>query len=655
MNSEKPNSEWAKLIKQSGLSTGTQSYYVAGWRKWEGFCEQTGLDPVHASWEDVIEFLRSCELTTGQVRSVRAGIAFVYRALGMASPAHDRRVMAEIYGLERYGFEESYGELTWARIVYAQDLYKAWCGRHGLTGSRESGEQVARFLSELAPEYGYGYVHLASVAVSRLLESEGYPTTADHPAVRAVTLELRHRGKDRTAVVGRDVHGGRAEHLERWPRQWEVWCVAEGIDPGDASPDDALRYLVGLEPQRDAARRVSVLSERYEGSSNPFADPAVVAWRKEYARKVRHGELPPVLRRRSMGEGLDVFGVVSDEEIEVPVGLTREEVQRVSNLGMGRVSTDTVWAYGDEWVKFRTWYEARGVPLDKLGVWHVLAYLEELADRKLRVATLRSTVNGLTFGFDQHRFDPNPANSERVTGYLRELDLERKEMAEQMDAIQLSDYATLVESAEEQRPHERSKQAVLRGATDVAMVGVSLDGLLRGKECARAAWKHINRMPDGSGSLLIPESKVDRFGKGDYAYISVPTMGRLDVLRDVKKGFGLAVGSEDSVFGLTVGAMGHRIRSACAYAGLEGRFGVRSCRIGMAQELAKAGFGLSMIMQAGRWTDAKMPWYYIRELKVQESAMAEMHRMLVEGRHDVFGEAKGYDIVSAFHAVKYGR
>ena len=85
------------------------------------------------------------------------------------------------------------------------------------------------------------------------------------------------------------------------------------------------------------------------------------------------------------------------------------------------------------------------------------------------------------------------------------------------------------------------------------------------------------------------------------------------------------------------------------------RFGVRSRRIGMAQELALAGFGLSMIMQASRWTDPKMPRYYIRELKVHESAAAELHRMIAKGSHKVYGEAKGYDIVCAFHVLKYGR
>ena len=38
-------------------------------------------------------------------------------------------------------------------------------------------------------------------------------------------------------------------------------------------------------------------------------------------------------------------------------------------------------------------------------------------------------------------------------------------------------------------------------------------------------------------------------------------------------------------------------------------------RVGMAQDLAVAGFSLPQIMRAARWTDPKMPAIYIRNLK----------------------------------------
>ena len=176
-----------------------------------------------------------------------------------------------------------------------------------------------------------------------------------------------------------------------------------------------------------------------------------------------------------------------------------------------------------------------------------------------------------------HGFEQNLAASEKVAARIKELDMERKEKPEQLDPIRLADYEVLVASAADKRPHESSEQAELRGATDVAMFGMQLDGLLRGNECASAKWKHINRMPDGSGRLLIPESKSSRFGVGEYTYLSQRTMSWLDRLRDLKVACGLPAGLEDSVLGLGVNGMSNHIRMACAYAGLEGRFGVGSC------------------------------------------------------------------------------
>lgn len=232
-------------------------------------------------------------------------------------------------------------------------------------------------------------------------------------------------------------------------------------------------------------------------------------------------------------------------------------------------------------------------------------------------------------------FDQNPAINEKMAAHIKELDMERKEKPERIAPIRLADYEVLVASAAENRPHETSEQAELRGATEVAVFGTMLDGLLRGEECARAKWEHINRTPNGSGILSIPGSKTDPLRKTECIYLSKRTMDRLDRLRDLKTALGLPAASEDLVFGLGVRGLRDLIRSACAYAGLEGRFGVGSCRIGMAQELALAGFELSMILRAGRWNHPQMPWYYIRELKAHESAVAKLHRVIANGTHKV--------------------
>ena len=652
MSANEQGSVGLRLIKASDLAKSTKEQYMRGWRKWEKVCEASGVDAIDASWEDIVMWLRSGALNSGYWRYVRSAIGFVYRALGKSSPCDDRRVKAEIYGAERFGLEESYNPVIWERILYAQNNYRAWCERHAVTDSRDSGEQVARYLRELSDEYAYAHVHMASVSVSRYLEAEGYPSTNAHPAVREVLRDCRKRGSPRR--VGTPWYRKGIRKREGWLRHWNEWCASEGVDPDQASPEAALRYLVSLEPRKDAAKRVGFLSKGYEGVHDPFSAPAVLEWRSEYRKRIANGELPLVRPRKTMSEVVAVFGVPDEPVVDVPKGLTREEVKRASKGGKRHVLPATAERYSQIWAKFRIWFEGREVEVEDLRPLHIKVYLQELAER-LQVASLRTVLNALTYGFEMHGFHMNPAQSRGVASYLKELELDRKERPAQMTPLRLADYDVLVESAAERRPNEGSRSWPLRRATEVALFGTASDGLLRGNECAGARWKHINRMPDGTGSLLLPWSKTDRFGNGEYTYLSRRTLGHLDELRETKAGFGVKVRDDDPIFGMQTATMGERIRASCRYAGLEGSFGVRSFRIGMAQELATAGFGLSMIMQAGRWQDPKMPRYYIRELRVNENAVAELHRMIAEGRHKVSGESKGYDIVSAFHWVKFGR
>ena len=113
--------------------------------------------------------------------------------------------------------------------------------------------------------------------------------------------------------------------------------------------------------------------------------------------------------------------------------------------------------------------------------------------------------------------------------------------------------------------------------------------------------------------------------------------------------------SHDLIFGVGVKRMWSVIADACADAGLVGRYTRDSMRIVAAQELARAGFGLSMIMPAGRWASPEQVKLYIRVITVAEGAMAELQRMLADGRHKFDVNARGYDFMSAIHVVKYDR
>ena len=154
------------------------------------------------------------------------------------------------------------------------------------------------------------------------------------------------------------------------------------------------------------------------------------------------------------------------------------------------------------------------------------------------------------------------------------------------------------------------------------MFGLMFDGMLRGGEAAQARWQDLSRFTDGSGSLLVPFSKTDQFGEGEFTYVSRRSMESLGNLKEVRRSQGLVKPGDDRIFQLGSRELGLHVQGACKAAGIEGRFGTHAMRIGMARELAVA--------------------------------VAELHRMWADGRRRVEREAKGYDVLSTYHAVRYG-
>ena len=75
-------------------------------------------------------------------------------------------------------------------------------------------------------------------------------------------------------------------------------------------------------------------------------------------------------------------------------------------------------------------------------------------------------------------------------------------------------------------------------------------------------------------------------------------------------------------------------------------------RIGAAQELALRGYSLPMIMLAGRWASPDEVYRYIKHIKVQESAMADLQRLLLTDQYRLGPDARGIDVMSNYDLVK---
>ena len=287
---------------------------------------------------------------------------------------------------------------------------------------------------------------------------------------------------------------------------------------------------------------------------------------------------------------------------------------------------------------------------------HVGAYLK-YKSRKCRVATLRSIATGIAMVFDEMKdtlgLEENPVMTGLVHSYLDKLQRRRRERAAQMDPIREEQYQAVIASVMKGLVGEKSGRAELRAARVVALFSVMFDGMLRAEEAEEARRGDLSRRPDGSGRLYVPSSKTDQFGKGEYVYLSRRSMVALDNLAEVRRKHVVVKPKDDRIFQIGTGAMRTMVREACQAAGLEGRFGTHSFRIGMAQELVLAGFGLVLIRRAGRWESPSMPAYYIRGLDVDRMAVAELHRVWAQGGDRVIGDAKGIDVLSTYNFVRF--
>ena len=151
--------------------------------------------------------------------------------------------------------------------------------------------------------------------------------------------------------------------------------------------------------------------------------------------------------------------------------------------------------------------------------------------------------------------------------------------------------------------------------------------------------------------------RITRFDRFDWDRPGVALailLGDSGCLWDAMVSAGIWDEHEERIFPMRRIWISQRIKDAAARLGLAGEYGSHSLRIGMAQDLAVAGFSLPMIMSGGRWKLPEMPAYYIRGLVPEEFAVARLHEMLHRGDDRVERELMPFDILSTYHGLLLG-
>ena len=653
-NTESVLAEGLRLIDESPLS-GTHKWISrTGWTHWVEWCSGNSVDPLDATWEQVLECLDKVQ----RVENVKAALRCVYRARGLASPSDDRRLLAAL-GTARNTSVDSFAPKIRKKVLLHISDYLAWCHVRSRRPAPASAEQVVEFLSSIASLQPYSRVQTANVALSVYLMEQGHPPMGSHPLVVDAL-----RGMRAASVTGKPVARGVGKQAmdlhSRYERQWDEWRDSQGIESGGATAGDVLRFLKGYEHQATAGRRLRSLRASCGDEEPALRSPEVQEWLNLFDARVSRGDAPgnraayvsrvqPVLDEWSSARAAR-----ASAGRRIPVGLTREEVERV-RVGQGRqLEPSTVRNLAYSWADFSGWRESRNIPLESVEPVHIRVYLEESAET-LAVATLWRRVDAIAFGFDEHGFPNNPAVADEVLDFMNDLAAERKEAPTQVDPVRFADLQAILGSAFEPLFRESAARAEVRGVLTVSLLRLMYDGLLRGSEAVRARWRDLSRSVNGTGSLLLPRSKVDKLGRGECTYVSAFALQHLDLLRDLRRFYGKAVGDDDLIFEVSMDVIRSSIHKGCAAVGLEGNFGAHSLRVGAAQDLAIEGFSLPMIMLAGRWKSPAQPGLYIRHITVSDSAMAQLQAMLATEQHRLGPDARGPDVMSRLDLVRSAR
>ena len=185
-----------------------------------------------------------------------------------------------------------------------------------------------------------------------------------------------------------------------------------------------------------------------------------------------------------------------------------------------------------------------------------------------------------------------------------------------------------------------ARSSVLAGFRDAALIGVMSDCLLRVSEAAAVTVAHVRSEADGTGRLLIPQSKTDQEGQGTDLYLRACTMRRVSAwtaaagIRSGPLFLAVRKGGTVQTTALSVESIRAIIQRWAKTAGVTGRVSGHSLRVGAAQSLVSAGATLPELQQAGRWLSPDMPARYARRQLAGKGAVA---RLRPDSREDSMG------------------
>ena len=308
---------------------------------------------------------------------------------------------------------------------------------------------------------------------------------------------------------------------------------------------------------------------------------------------------------------------------DFPVQVSEEARRRITEALEQSLAPTTRINYISQWRKWESFAGESGYPVFPADPIHLADWITRRAAEGQKPGTIRMGLAAVAAAHRQGNL-PTPTEDEGVRATMRGITRAVGRAQKQAAGLTAASLAAIRATACVPRigrggSLETTETAQTRGLQDIAMASLMRDGMLRRSEAASLTWGDLLDQKDGTGRLTVTRSKTDQEGEGAVLFVSAPTMEALRAIRPVD------MDDADSLFGLSAEQIGRRISSAAEVAGLGEGFTGHSARVGMAQDLARAGTELPALMTAGRWQSPTMPARYTRAEQAGRGAIARFY------------------------------
>ena len=204
--------------------------------------------------------------------------------------------------------------------------------------------------------------------------------------------------------------------------------------------------------------------------------------------------------------------------LQLPAGLTPEDVSRVTSYAAQDLSESTRRVYALQWKQFTRWAEERGADALPADPATVAAYLSERAPER-SVSWITQAAAAIRKAHERAGAD-SPTLSAGVQRTMKGIRRTHGTPPEPKAAARTVHIRRMVQAICEKRGERPAEDAgparrasYLRGLRNEAIILLGYAAALRRSELAAVKREHVTFNPDGL-ELLIPRSKGDQEGEG---------------------------------------------------------------------------------------------------------------------------------------------